>query len=129
MTISTTNFKIDGLVNPIKGYYETLEIVTSSSNYVTLDYSQANVFSLTLSEAVSGITITNPPDSGDVGNVTLRVIQDPTTPREIDWGSIKWNGGTAPTVTASTNAVDFFTFTTFDGGTTWYGFVAAQDMS
>jgi hypothetical protein len=32
---------------------------------------------------------------------------------------VKWPGGTAPTLTSS--GVDMLTFTTYDGGTTWFG--------
>jgi hypothetical protein len=48
----------------------------------------------------------------------------------IAWpSSVKWPGGTAPTLTNTPNAVDIFVFTTHNGGTDWYGFIAGQDMS
>jgi len=48
----------------------------------------------------------------------------------IAWpSSVKWPGGTAPTLTNTPNAVDIFVFTTYNGGTDWYGFIAGQDMS
>ena len=48
----------------------------------------------------------------------------------IAWpSSVKWPGGTAPTLTNTANAVDIFVFTTYNGGTDWYGFIAGQDMS
>ncbi len=38
----------------------------------------------------------------------------------VAWpSSVKWPGGTAPTLTSS--GVDMLTFTTYDGGTTWFG--------
>lgn len=48
----------------------------------------------------------------------------------IAWpSSVKWPGGTAPTLTNTPNAVDIFVFTTYNGGTDWYGFIAGLDMS
>jgi hypothetical protein len=40
--------------------------------------------------------------------------------------SVDWVGGTAPTLTAS--GVDQLVFTTRDGGTTYFGFVAGLDI-
>ena len=46
----------------------------------------------------------------------------------ITWGSaIKWNAGTAPTL--STSGVDIFAFYTIDSGTTIYGFTSAQGLA
>lgn len=45
----------------------------------------------------------------------------------ITWdASIDWEGGVAPVLTAS--GLDVLVFTTVDGGTTVYGFVAGMDM-
>ncbi len=113
----------------LQDYSETLVITPSVSGALTLDYSSSNVFKTTLHEDVTSLVISNPPASGKVGSFTLQIVQDPSTPRTFAWGSILWNAGTAPTVTATVDAVDFYTFTTFDGGSTWYGFAAGQDMA
>jgi len=47
-----------------------------------------------------------------------------TWPTAVDWPS-----ATAPTLTATASAVDYFVFITHDGGTTWYGFTAGQAMA
>ena len=40
----------------------------------------------------------------------------------VAWhSSVQWTGGSAPTL--STSGTDILSFTTLDGGTTWYGFV------
>jgi hypothetical protein len=47
----------------------------------------------------------------------------------VTWGaSVKWAGGTAPTLTSTNTKVDIFTFVTWDAGTTWYGFVSGQNF-
>jgi hypothetical protein len=46
----------------------------------------------------------------------------------IAWpAGVAWSAATAPTL--STAGKDIFTFMTTDGGATWYGFTAAQEMS
>lgn len=45
----------------------------------------------------------------------------------VNWpASVDWELGTAPNLT--TLGLDILVFTTNNGGTTWYGFVAGQDM-
>ena len=45
------------------------------------------------------------------------------------WGaSVKWPGGTAPTLTTTNTKTDIITFVTNNGGTTWYGFVGGQNF-
>ena len=57
---------------------------------------------------------------------SLKIIQGSST-RAITWpNSVDWAGGTAPTLTATNDAVDIFVFMTIDGGTTYYGFTAGQ---
>ena len=41
--------------------------------------------------------------------------------------NVKYAGGTAPTLTSS--GIDILTFTTFDGGTTYFGFAAGLAMA
>jgi hypothetical protein len=111
-----------------KSYNETYSTVSSSSGTLTIDCETANIFQVTLSENVTTISVTNPPASGTAYGFTLRVVQDTTT-RTITWPtSFKFAGGTDPVVTTTGSAVDVYAFFTTDGGTTWYGFVAGQDM-
>lgn len=58
---------------------------------------------------------------------TLRVI--PSTTVTLTWpAAVDWAGGSAPDAPAS-GETDFLVFTTLDGGTTWYGFLAGDAMS
>ena len=80
-------------------------------------------------EAATGtvtITLSNPPDSGTYGECILKVQQDTTAARAITWagGTFKWPGGAAPTMSTAADAIDIFTFKTWDAGTTWYGDVS-----
>ena len=58
------------------------------------------------------------------------MTQDGTGNRTIAFpASVDFAGGTAPTLSSGANDVDIFVFVTSDGGTTYFGFTAGQDMS
>ncbi len=60
----------------------------------------------------------------------LYVIQDGTGSRTVTWpASVRWSGGTAPTISTGANAVDVLVFETIDGGTTWYGSLVGVNFS
>ena len=110
------------------GIQEESTAVTSSSNAATLNLRDGTVFTHTLSENVT-YTFSNPAASGYASGFTLKVTQD-SSARTITWpGSVDWAGGTAPTLSTGSGDVDVFVFLTVDGGTTYYGFTAGQDMS
>jgi hypothetical protein len=90
----------------------------------TFDLSVANFFSATLDQACT-FTFSNPPASGDFGAFVLELTNGGaftiTYPASVDFP-----GGTAPTLTAS--GKDQLVFTTRDGGTTYFAFVAGLDI-
>jgi hypothetical protein len=90
----------------------------------TFDLSVANFFSATLDQS-STFTFSNPPASGDFGVFVLELTNGGayviTYPASVDFV-----GGTAPTLTSS--GVDQLVFTTRDGGTTYFAFVAGLDI-
>jgi hypothetical protein len=74
-----------------------------------------------------------PTASGTSCSFTLAVVYDPsttaTTTAIIQWpASVKWPGGTAPTLTNKGQKTDTFTFLSFDNGTTWLGHVGGQNF-
>ena len=112
----------------IKDYSETYN-ASSGNGTVDLDLESGNVFQHTASGGNVTFTFSNPPASGKGGSFTLKWIQD-SSDRTATWpGSVDWAAATAPTLTSGSAKVDVFTFFTVDGGTTWYGFTAGQDMS
>ena len=90
----------------------------------TFDLADGNFFSVTIDQATT-FTFSNPPGSGDFGCFVMEITNGSafviTFPASVDWP-----GGTAPTLTAS--GVDQLVFTTRDGGTTYFGFVAGLDI-
>ncbi len=114
--------------NPeIKNYAETKSAVSSAGNAATFDINNGNIFSITLTEDAI-FTFSNPPASGKAGSLTMILTQD-GTPRTVTWpGSVKWDSGTAPTISTAA-AVYVLTFITVDAGTTWYGFLSGSEMA
>jgi len=120
----------NGVVTFDNGISEEYTAVTSSSNATTCNMRDGTNFSHTLTENTT-FTFSNPASSGKVSAFTLKVVQDAsasgytvTWPTAVDWPS-----ATAPTLTATASAVDYFVFITHDGGTIWYGFIAGQAMA
>ena len=89
----------------------------------TLDLSTGHTFSFTPSGATT-VSFTNPPASGVATGFTVEVVGDGSA---ITWpSSVKWHLGTAPTATASK---EVYTFITTDGGTTYYGKKAGENLA
>jgi hypothetical protein len=117
----------NNVVTFTSGIYEEFLAVTSSSNATTVNLRLGTHFLHDLTEATT-FTFSNPAASGLTSTFTLKIIQD-STARAITWpAAVDWPAATAPTLTATNNGVDYFVFTTNDGGTTWYGFTAGQAM-
>jgi hypothetical protein len=112
----------------IRDYSETVSSPTISSGTLTLNLETSNIFTVSLNAAITSITISNPPSSGSGGSFTLIFTADGTA-RAVTWpSSIKWAGGTAPTLTSTSGKVDSFAFFTSDGGTNWQGYIGGQNF-
>ena len=112
----------------LRDYSETVSSPAISSGTLTLNLETSNIFTVSLNAAITTLTISNPPASGSGGSFTLIFTADGTA-RAVTWpASIKWAGGTAPTLTSTSGKVDSFAFFTSDGGTTWQGYVGGQNF-
>ena len=112
----------------LKDYSETRATPAISAGSLTLNLETANFFAVSLNASVSNaIAISNPPASGSVGSFTLELTADGTA-RTINWGTIKWPAGTAPTLTSASGKRDIFVFYTTDAGANWYGLVGGQNL-
>jgi len=113
----------------LKDVGETCVANGTSGATDTIDLTDGNVHNVTLT-ANCTFTFSNPPASGTSGSFTLFLNQDGTGSRTATWpGSVKWAGGTAPTLTTTASRTDILVFTTIDAGTIWYGAVSGQDFS
>lgn len=112
------------------GTVSEVTAITSTAGAATLDLSVGDNFTHTLTENVT-YTFSNPATSGKASAFTLKVVQDASASGyTITWPtSVDWAAATAPTLTVTASAVDYFVFITTDGGTTYYGFVAGQALA
>jgi len=120
----------NGVVTFDNGISEEYTAVTSSSNATTVNLQDGTNFSHTLTENTT-FTFSNPASSGKSSSFTLKLVQDASASGyTVTWpASVDWPAATAPTLTATASAVDYFVFITHDGGTTWYGFTAGQALA
>jgi hypothetical protein len=89
----------------------------------SIDLATANNFTRTVNTAAT-FTFTNAP-SGKAFGFTLALTNGGAY--TITWpGSVRWASGVAPVLTSS--GVDILVFYTYDGGTTYYGFLTGRNM-
>jgi len=126
----TVTADANGVVTFDNGISEEYTAVTSSSNATTVNLQDGTNFSHTLTENTT-FTFSNPASSGKSSSFTLKLVQDASASGyTVTWpASVDWPAATAPTLTATASAVDYFVFITHDGGTTWYGFTAGQALA
>ena len=111
-----------------KDYAETCAENAASGAAATIDLNDGNVHHVQLTDNCT-FTFSNPVTTGDSSSFTLILEQDGTGSRTATWpASVKWAAATAPTLTTTADRFDVLAFTTVDGGTRWYGFVAGQDF-
>ena len=105
-----------------KSYNETYVLMSSDD----VDCEAGNVFNRSIS-ANTTFTFSNPPATGTAYGFVLRLVVNGT--RTVTWpSSVDWAGGTAPDAPAS-GEVDIYCFITYNGGSTWYGFLAGDAVA
>ncbi len=112
----------------LKDVSEKLLVIGNMGATQTFDMEVANVFTATNSEACVA-TLDNA--YGTTANVSFTVFLTNGGAFTIDWTNVAsynviWPGGVAPDLTNS--GLDALVFTTNDGGSNWYGFVAGMDI-
>lgn len=103
--------------------YQATKEVKASIAANNIDLSLANYYTKTITNTTT-FTVSNVPSTGTAVSFILELTN--AGAYTINWWSgVKWAGGVAPTLTAS--GVDILGFYTYDGGTTWRGFLLAKD--
>lgn len=91
--------------------------LASAAGVVTLDFAQSSLFTLTLTENITGWTITNAPPAGNGATYRIQITQNASAANTVAWpASFKWPGGVKGSVSTGLSAVDLVEITTFDGG-------------
>jgi len=112
-----TRFRIPGA-----GIDNTKSSLSGTS--VSVNWSDRDTYTHSLSGTTT-YSFNNFPSSGQVCSITLIITGNGSS---INWpSSVDWKGGTAPTAPAS-GETDIFVFTTWNSGSTVYGFQAGEAM-
>jgi hypothetical protein len=101
----------------ITNYVETLQAVGTVGATATLSLTTGTFLTATLT-ASTPCTFTMPSAVGGKSFI-LKLIQASSGMTTATFTSVKWPGGTAPTITATASAVDILSFVS--DGTNWYG--------
>jgi hypothetical protein len=111
-----------------KNYKEVYSTIGISSNILTLNLNNGNIFNVLLNANILTITISNIPSSTHNISFTIIFTADGTA-RAVNWpNTVIWPSGNAPSITSTAGKIDVFSFTSNDGGSTWIGFVGGQNM-
>jgi hypothetical protein len=122
-TTDTQTLSAKTLTNPtVTNYVETPYSATPTST-ITLDLANGTVQIITLG---GNVTITMPTATSGKSFVMM-LKQDATGSRTVTWSTVKWAGGTAPTITSTASRLDLLSF--FADGTNWYGAVISQNYT
>lgn len=126
---NTVNVNSNTLYKPTLQYYnEPTSSPSISGNTLSLDLSLAQVFNVSLNAGISAFIVTNVPQTASRAIGFSLFLTADGTARGISWGSaVKWPSDIPPTLTITNNKTDILSFTTLNGGTSWFGSVAGQN--
>jgi hypothetical protein len=135
-TPNLTYDKLGGLLT-IRSYTEFILDLgdLGTPQAVTLDVSAASNFRVGLGFTPANFyfnnapTISPSPNIRQATGISVFVVQDSVGNRQPIWpSSVKWHNGIAPIASPYPGDVDVYTFVTYDGGVTWLGTQALQQL-
>jgi hypothetical protein len=105
-------------------------IGTVTGNGATsINLDAAAYYVVTMTGNVTSLSFSAVPASPQAFAVTMEIVQGGAGSYTITWpGSIKWPSNVAPVLTTTVGKIDVVTLVTRDGGTSWLGFVAGQNL-
>jgi hypothetical protein len=120
---STETMTNKTLTNPTVTNYVETPYSANSGTAITLALTNGTVQIITLT---GNATITMPTATSGKSFI-MYLKQDGTGSRTVTWSTVKWAGGTAPTITSTASRQDILSF--FADGTNWYGVVVGQNYT
>ncbi len=109
----------------LKDYGEITNAIGNATGAKTIDLTLGNSVTATTTGATTW-TFSNPTASDELCGFSIKLVNGGSATQT--WpASVDWPAATAPTLT--TSGTDVLVFTTCDGGTTWYGFVAGLALA
>jgi hypothetical protein len=122
-TTDTQTLSAKTLTNPTVTNYVETPFSANSSTAITIDLTNGTVQIITLT---GNATITMPTATSGKSFIMF-LKQDATGSRTVTWSTVKWAGGTAPTITSTASRQDIYSF--FADGTNWYGVNVGQNYT
>jgi len=122
-TLTNKTLTTPTLTNPTVTNYVETPYSANSSTAITIALTNGTVQIITLT---GNATITMPTATSGKSFI-MYLKQDATGSRTVTWSTVKWAGGTAPTVTSTASKQDIFSF--FADGTNWYGVTVGQNYT
>lgn len=114
-SLSVTGNQIsDGNIR-VNGQYHSEKFGLTDGGTIALDWNNSNVQSVTI-QGNRTFTFTNPKEGG---RYIILVTQGTGGNKTLTWPTIKWKGGTAPTLSTAANKVDIITLVY--ANTSYYG--------
>lgn len=121
-----------GDTTPSRGTFTDVRIVqtapTIAAGVLTLNLALSNVFTVPLNQNITSIVVSNVAPAGRMSSFQLMFTADGTARTVAYMAGIVWPSEVAPTLTSTLNKRDWLQFETFDGGTTWFGFVIGKNF-
>jgi hypothetical protein len=111
------------VIDPAVTNYTETPFSANSSTAITIALTNGTVQIITLT---GNATITMPTATSGKSFI-MYLKQDATGSRTVTWSTVKWAGGTAPTITSTASRQDILSF--FADGTNWYGVVVGQNYT
>jgi hypothetical protein len=111
------------LTNPTVTNYVETPYSANSATAITIALTNGTVQIITLT---GNATITMPTATSGKSFI-MYLKQDATGSRTVTWSTVKWAGGTAPTITSTASRQDIYSF--FADGTNWYGVTVGQNYT
>jgi hypothetical protein len=122
-TLTNKTLTTPVLTNPTVTNYVETPYSANSSTAITIALTNGTVQIITLT---GNATITMPTATSGKSFI-MYLKQDGTGSRTVTWSTVKWAGGTAPTITSTASRQDILSF--FADGTNWYGVVVGQNYT
>jgi hypothetical protein len=110
------------VTNPTVTNYVETAYSANSSTAITLDLANGTVQNITLTGSP---TITMP--TAALGKSFILYLRTGSGSYSVTWSTVKWSGGTAPTVTSTGSRMDIYSF--FADNSNWYGVTVAQNFT
>lgn len=119
---------VQGVLTAVRAPLRQTAAPAISSNALTLDLSTAAVFLVSLNANITTLTISNVPTTANRAVDFTVIFTADGTARTITWpASVKWAGGTGPTMTSTNGKQDVIDFTSTDAGATWLAHIRGQN--